>query len=189
LEFEPNLRLAVAVAQHLGLNREKAMRSLGRVASDVGSLKVWRMEAETSEKGWFFVSGFAANDPESSQLALKKLTQIRSLGHSRILALLNLRSDRGDRTLQWIEAIKQDRFPEIDRILVTGLHAQVFKSKLCGSSNSPDIHVLKGRTPEEIMGILASQASGALVVGMGNLGGLGEALVDYCQVKGSSYAI
>jgi len=189
LEFEPNPRLAVAVAQHLGINREKALRSLGRVVSDAGCLEIWRMEEETSDKNWFFASGFAANDPESTQLALKKITQMPAFGRSRILALLNLRSDRGDRTWQWIEAIKQDRFPEIDRIFVTGLHAPAFKSKVRSSSCSPEIHVLKGCAPEEIMEALSAEASGALVVGMGNLVGLGEALVEYCRAKGTTYAL
>ncbi len=189
LEFETNPRLALAVAQHLGINRDSALMSLGRAESDAGSLRAWRMDEGAAEKGWCFVNAFAANDPESTRMALTKLRQVPALEYPRLLAVLNLRSDRSDRTLQWIEAFRQNQFPEVDKILATGLHAPVFRSKIHRSSPALDIDILKGRTTEEIMRVLSCEASGALVVGMGNLGGVGEAMVEYCQVKGTPYAV
>jgi poly-gamma-glutamate synthase PgsB/CapB len=188
-EFEPNSRLALAMAQHLGVDRAKAARSLANVVPDAGSLRAWRMDEVAADKGWCFVNAFAANDPESTRMVLTKLMQVSSLRYSRIWAVLNLRSDRSDRTLQWIEAFRQNQFPELSKILVTGPHAAVFRSKIRRISPGQDIQLLKARTPEEIMHVLSREASGALVVGMGNLGGTGEALIEYCQVKGTPYAV
>ncbi len=189
LEFEPNPRLALAVAQHLGIDRTRALDSLQRAEADTGSLKAWRMDGGDADKEWCFVSIFAANDPESTRMALTKLMQFPSLKYPRLLAVLNLRSDRSDRTLQWIEAFHQNRFPELDKILVTGRHAAVFRSKILRSSPGLDISILKGRTTEEIMRVLSCEASGALIVGLGNLGGTGEAMIEYCQVKGTPYVV
>jgi poly-gamma-glutamate synthase PgsB/CapB len=188
-DFEPNPRLALAVAQSLGVPRERALESLGKLAPDEGGLGVWQMPRETAGTPWIFANAFAANEPESTRKILQKITQLPRLDKSHTLAVLNLRADRPDRTWQWIEAIKSSQFAGIDRYLVTGRHAALFKRKTQNRQEALDVQVLKKNSVNEVLAALSSADSGSLVVGMGNLGGLGEALVRYCQDKGTPYAV
>lgn len=184
LEFEPNPRLAVAVAEHLGIARELALRSLDASTSDRGGMRVWCFDADRPLRSWYFANAFAANEPESSRLALEKLQASSDLEYTRILAVLNLRSDRPDRTLQWAEAVQSREFSEVAKIYVTGGHGLAFKRKVCRSLPEADIHVLRQRTADGVFAVLSAEAAGALVLGVGNLGGLGGALVELCRDRG-----
>jgi poly-gamma-glutamate synthase PgsB/CapB len=189
LAFEPNLRLAAAVAQHLGIDREQALSALKRSVSDADGLKVWGFGPDKPTRSWYFVNAFAANEPESTRLVLDKLHAFSGLEYSRVFAVLNLRSDRPDRTQQWLEAVQRDEFPEIVRFYVSGRHARAFKQKACRSLPDADIHVLKKRTAAEVFDVLSAEAAGAMVLGMGNLGGLGGCLVEICRSKGIPHVV
>lgn len=188
-EFEQNIRLALAVSNFLGVNKEVAMEGMEKALPDFGSLKVWTAEIGTPSCSWYFVSGFAANDPESTRLVLERLREKRLFVGRKMIGLLNFRGDRGDRTLQWLEAMNEGAFSEFHRFVFVGEHAPAFKKRL-KLIDKTEFYVLKKRDPEEIMAQLqVIENEEAVLVGMGNMGGIGESLVDYWDNIGKRYDI
>lgn len=186
-EFEANVQLALAVADHIGIPEEQAALALKQSSPDFGSLKAWLVRETEAERTRFCVSVFAANDPQSCQHALRKLKQIPDLNGKPWLGLLNLRRDRGDRSLQWAEAIALGRFPEMEKIGIIGDHVQAFERKCVALANQTTLLPLNEKSPHKIMeSLFRLEPEEMVVVGMGNMAGAGRALVEYWQEKGES---
>lgn len=186
-EWKENVGLALAVVNFLKVDREAALRGMAKSKPDFGSLRVWETDWDLPPRRWDCVSGFAANDPESTGLIISSLMKKGFFDGKKILGLLNLREDRGDRTLQWVKALKRGALSEFSRFYLVGLHAHAFRWKFRGTRKDSFI-VLKSRRPEEIMSqILDNEKEECVLVGMGNIGGAGKALVDYWERVGKSY--
>jgi poly-gamma-glutamate synthase PgsB/CapB len=180
-EFEQNIRLALAVAQFLGIDRNKAYKSVAGALPDFGSLKVWKLADDSSLRDWRFVSAFAANDPESTKRVLDKLEASGLLVNKKRIGLLNLRQDRGDRTIQWLHTLRDRDDFSFDRLVLTGDQASVFRKRL-GKCLKAEVTVLKTDRPEELTAQLYGlEQKKAVVIGIGNIGGRGEKLVDYWE--------
>lgn len=186
-ELEENMRLALAVAEFLGIDREVAFQGMAKARPDFGSLKVWTAELDSPPRRFDFVSIFAANDPESTRLVLSNLSKKRIFEGKNILGLLNFRKDRGDRTFQWLKAFKERAFPEISKFYLIGFHSFAFKRKL-DLLDKAYIVVVKEQAPGKIIQhILADVKGEAVLVGMGNMGGMGKELVHYWDDIGKPY--
>ena len=185
-EFEENIRLALAVAEHLKIDREAVSRGLESVTLDFGSLKVWTTQFEEPSRRLHLVSLFAANDPESTRCALSRLPGKPFDGLERI-GILNLRRDRGDRTIQWLQALNQGFFPEFRKIFVVGEQVNAFKRRWQSSADT-ELYALKLQSPPAIMEkITRTVSEDAVLVGMGNMGGAGKELVEYWENTGRPY--
>ena len=186
-EMEENIRLALAVAEFLGIDKKVALQGMIKARPDFGSLKTWTADLGSPPRPWHLVSCFAANDPESTRLVLSRLLEKKFLNSKEIIGLLNLRRDRGDRTLQWLRALKEEAFPEIRKFFFTGDHAQALKSRL-KMSGKAELIVSKPRGPHKIMEEIAEKVNAdAVLIGMGNMGGLGKELVEYWEDIGKTY--
>jgi len=186
-EFEENIRLALDVAEHLDIDREAVCRGLSKVTPDFGSLKVWTTQLREPSRRWHLVSLFAANDPESTRCALSKLHERKSFDEWEKVGILNLRRDRGDRTIQWLQALNQGLFPEFRKIFVVGEQANAFRRQWRSSADT-ELYDLKLQSPPAIMEKIARTVSGdAVLVGMGNMGGAGKELVEYWENTGRPY--
>jgi poly-gamma-glutamate synthase PgsB/CapB len=178
LEIEENRRTALALTDHLGIDRATAIRGMTKARPDLGATKAWSLELGSPPRLWQTVSLFAANDPDSSRKALSQVMKSGMPSATPMVGLLNLRRDRGDRTLQWVEAIEKERFPELERLFVIGDHASIVAKKL-------DAQALRGRSPQRIMAEISRDvAASATLVGMGNMGGIGRELVSYWSREG-----
>ncbi len=187
LEFKENIHLALAVTDFLGIKREVAVSGMGKVQADFGSVKIWRAKLESPPRNFYFVSAFSANDPESTRLVLFALKEKGIFEGKKMIGLLNFRKDRGDRTLQWLEALKENAFPELSKFYLVGFHAPAFIKGL-GPSIRTSVHFLRGQTPTEITEqILAEEEGEGILFGMGNIGGAGQQLVDYWESRGMPY--
>ncbi len=118
-DFADNIRLALVVTRFLGLRDEAAIAGMRKARPDFGSLKIWQVEAPGKAPG-YAVSAFAANDPESSFLVLKKLKEIIPAEEKKVYGLLLFRPDRGDRTEQWLKAIANGLGSDLDGLFLTG---------------------------------------------------------------------
>jgi len=187
LEFEENIRLALAVAEFLGVEKETALRGLKKAIPDFGSLKVWIRDFGSPPRKIFLVSAFAANDPESTRAVLTSVREKISIEKRKVIALLNLRKDRGDRTVQWMEALKAGAFPEFEKIFLNGDHSYVLKRKLKKTLKA-ELFILKNKAPQRIMEEISEKAEGdEVLVGIGNMGGIGKELVKYWEDSGQAY--
>jgi len=186
-EFEQNTRLAWAVAEFLEIDREKAFQGLLKAQEDFGSLRVWKIDSGPPPKIWYLVSAFAANDPESTKRVLDKLENKSLFEKRKKIGLFNLRSDRGERTLQWVKALKKDTAFGFDMLVFIGEHARAVKTRLKGHINA-EIFVFDAKKPEKLMAqILLMSGEEAVLVGMGNIGGMGKILVEYWEKVGSRH--
>lgn len=186
-EFEENVCLVLALGEFLKIEREIIFQGLKKVRLDFGSLKMWTMDVGIPPQNWDLVSCFAANDPDSTRRVLSRLMKMKSLEEKEKVGLLNLRRDRGDRTVQWLKSLEENTFPEFRKIFLIGEHASAFKKRLKRSSKMESF-ILKSRAPErileEISKILQAQA---VLIGMGNMAGAGKDLVEYWQKRGKPY--
>ncbi len=188
-EWKENVSLALAVAKHLKVSRDEALRGMAKSKPDFGSLKIWKADWGKPPRSLDFVSCFAANDPESTGIVLSFLKERGVFQEKKIVGLLNLRGDRGDRTLQWLRAFKEDAFSLFSQIYLVGFHAHAFRRKFRGTEKE-SFSVLKSQSPERIMSCILEKEKGeCLLVGMGNIGGAGESLVNYWESRGKSYGI
>ncbi|UCE42006.1 MAG: poly-gamma-glutamate synthase PgsB [Candidatus Aminicenantes bacterium] len=187
--FEQNFRIALAVVEFLGKDRDKAYHAAVRAAPDFGGLKVWKAKKDSLVTGWYFVSAFAANDPKTTKDVLLRLENRGLLKGRKRIGLLNLRKDRGGRTLQWFDALQEKGSYAFDRLVIVGEHSLALKNKL-QRRIEPEITALKGKKPDDLISQIATLEKGeAVVFGMGNMGGIGRSLVDYWEIAGNRYDV
>ena len=193
-EFPSNRRLARAVLTSLGVAGPAADRGLAGATPDPGSLRVFRGTFGRPPREALCVSLFAANEPESSAAALLRVRTAVPLEGRPLIGLLSLREDRGDRTLQWIEAAGRGFFREFAAVVLIGPPAGAALRRILRRSGpeGPAFSAPGGRdvrTPGAIMDHVVSLAPGApVVVGFGNFVGAGDALVGYWDRAGAAYA-
>ncbi|UCC40118.1 MAG: poly-gamma-glutamate synthase PgsB [Candidatus Aminicenantes bacterium] len=186
-EFQENISLSLAVIEFLGIDRGVALQGMAKAQPDFGRPRTWSADRGSPPYRWHFVSVFAANDPESTRFVLDSVQEKMPLNKDKMVGLLNLRRDRGDRTLQWFKALKEGAFPEFQRLFFIGDHTHALKRRLKLRSNA-ELFVLKEKSPERVMEKISGIVKGeAVLVGMGNMGGIGREIVDYWERVGESY--
>jgi poly-gamma-glutamate synthase PgsB/CapB len=186
-EFDENVRLSLAVTEYLGRDLDAAFRAMCGALPDFGSLKVWFNLGDPPLPDWYFVSGFAANEPESTQSVFSKLRDHKLLEDRTVIGVLNLRRDRGDRTLQWLDALRKGKFPDIKKLICVGDHALAMTRKL-KKYIKPELYAWRNVKPQEMLARLSAIGEEkAVVIGMGNMGGAGKRLVDYWEKIGTRY--
>lgn len=186
-EFEENLRLAMSVGEFLGIKKEQVLQGVEKAQPDFGSLKVWKAEFGSPPQSFYFISAFAANDPESTLKVLSKVKDRIPFEGKRIIGLLNLRNDRGDRTIQWQKALNKGYFQLFCRIVLVGGHAHALKRRLKLSTQIA-LSIIKEKSPQKIMARLSLlEQEEVVLVGMGNMGGAAQELVTYWERIGRPY--
>lgn len=181
-EFTENLDLVAAVARDLNIEDSTVVKGVRSATHDIGKFGVWRYQA--GSKSIFLVNAFAANDPESTMKVLEKTRETLAAEAAPITGLLNLRSDRPDRTVQWIEGLRDGMGGNFKRIYVVGGHANVVRRKV------KTAEVLCRTRPEEITNTIASvMEEDGVLFGFGNIGGAGLRLVEHWQRAGEEYGI
>jgi len=186
--FDKDMRLAAAVASYLGVSRARARQGISAAVADFGSLKAWEVELGIPPATWTLVSAFAANEPESSRLVLGHLQSKLALAGRPLVGILNFRADRGDRTRQWLDAHRQGFFSGFRSLYVVGAHVH---SRLIRKRTGPPALIpLPDCAPRVIMDKIASiEGAAPVLIGLGNIGGAGGALVEYWEKIGRPRAL
>jgi poly-gamma-glutamate synthase PgsB/CapB len=186
-EVAQNFRIVLALMDYLGKDRDSAMQAAMQAAPDFGGVKVWRAEKQSFLDGWYFVSVFAANDPETTQDVLTRLFPLDIFAGRKRIGLLNLRKDRGSRTHQWLDAILAKATDAFDHLVLVGEHALALQAKIKGRVK-PGIIAVRKKKPDELMAHIAPLVNEkAVIFGMGNMGGMGRALADYWERTGTRH--
>lgn len=185
-DFEENLRLALAVAQDVDIDESTSLRGMAKYRPDFGGLKVWRAELGNPPQTWHLASAFAANEPESTERALDVVRSRIPFEGKKAVGLLSFREDRGERTLQWLEAAECGFFRGFDRVYFIGAYLHSLKVRRICRSSDVRAAAITTDEPEKIMNsIVAAVADEAALVGMGNMGGMGEKMVNYWESIGT----
>jgi len=158
-EFEVNLRLALAVCAALGVPEESALAGMRTVRPDVGRFRASRFVLASGQRV-LAASGFAANDP-SSTLAVFAAAEAELGPEGPRIWLFNVRRDRGERSLQWIETLP-GLGAACDAVLVIGDGAQGravaarlkkrgLRAEFCGSGDAASITGAAARLGEAVL--------------------------------------
>lgn len=212
-EFPDNLDIVCALGNHLQIDQKAILNGICQARHDIGKFKIWKYHSPERQKTYYLVNGFAANDPESTWQVLAKVKELLPSALDKLIGLLSLRADRGDRTKQWLESLSRGAFDGFSRIYVTGAHSQVVMRKLksvvmpkssvenrsavfqtaprCRALLSlKSVCILKNKPPEAMMKtMLAEMEDQSVIFGFGNMKGTGELLVDYWNKIGDVYEL
>lgn len=176
VEHPENLATALKVCADLGVDKSTALRGMWNAQPDPGAMTTH--EIDFFGRRMFFVNGFAANDPESTE-RIWKMALDRYPDVDRRIAIFNCRGDRPDRSKQLGEAIAS--WPEADRYLLIGTGTYLFARAATRSGINPmKFDFAEGRRVEEIFeSVVAAAGPSTLVMGMANIGGPGLEVVRY----------
>ncbi|MFN3201289.1 MAG: poly-gamma-glutamate synthase PgsB [Bradymonadia bacterium] len=170
-----NVALALKICVDLGVDPQVALEGMWGVTPDPGATTVHTLEVDG--RPVVFYNGFAANDPESTE-ALWRMALERHPDLDASVALINCRADRHDRSRQLGEAI--GRWPLADEVALMGSGTDLF-ARAAHHVGVPDAHVTHVEhlsAIELVAHLLGRHTGGLLIVGMGNIGGLGLPVVD-----------
>lgn len=192
-DFPDNVGLALAVLELAGVDRGRALAAMRGCRPDFGGLKAWRVPVGPGGGQALCFSAFAANDPCSSAEAVERIRAAAGSGGRRLLGLLCLRGDRGDRTMQWIEAAGRGFFDGFESTAVLGVPAPAFRRRLMRRSRERAGRFVFVTRPEPALvleSLLAGgEAKGAAFIGLGNIIGLGRAFIEYWETIGEPHGI
>ena len=176
VEHAENLALALRVCADLGVERATALQGMWKAAPDPGAMTTH--EIDFFGRKLFFVNGFAANDPESTEriwnIALERYAEV-----DQRIAIFNCRGDRPDRSKQLGQAIAS--WTHADCYLLIGSGTYIFAREATKAGVNPMKFVFaEGRRVEEIFeSVVAVAGHSTLVMGMANIGGPGLEVVRY----------
>lgn len=178
LEHKENVALALSVAEALGVSRDIALEGMVRAAPDAGALR--EFELDFFGRRVVFVNGFAANDPIATEriwnLTLERHPRVRS----RIM-VINCRLDRSDRSRQLGEVIPTWAPADHYFLVGTGTYA-LARAALASGLNATLLTPLEGENPAVAFeDILGSCGATAVVMGAGNIAGVGFELLRFIQ--------
>ena len=175
IEHAENVALALAVCAHLGVDRATALRGMHLAAPDPGVLR--RYTVRSGEKEVEFVNAFAANDPDSTLLIWQRLGLARrEPGRTRIV-LANCRPDRIQRSGQIAELIARRLDADVAVLTGEGTALIAFQAVQLGLDREK-IRDLGGSGAERVYEhVLDLVQHRGVVVGIGNIVGLGEEIV------------
>jgi poly-gamma-glutamate synthase PgsB/CapB len=182
VEHADNVALSLAVCEHLGVPKDIALGGMRAATPDVGALTIHRFRDGGKEIE--FVNGFAANDPESTAAIWRVI--VPGTDRSRkVIGIVSMRADRHDRARQYGrmigEALKADHF-----ILTGGLTGPVKAGALKRGVPADTMTDMGGCPAGEIYAkVLELTRDRSVVIGVGNIGGVGHELVALARAKSS----
>jgi gamma-polyglutamate synthase len=180
VEHADNVALSLAVCEHLGIPKDVALDGMRTAAPDIGALTIHRVREGGKEIE--FVNGFAANDPESTAAIWRVIVPATDRSRN-VIGIVSMRADRHDRARQYGqmigETLKADHF-----ILTGGLTHPVKAGALKRGVPGETMTDMGGCSAGEIYAkILELTKDRSIVIGVGNIGGVGGELVALVKSK------
>ncbi len=163
-----NLELALSVCEAVGADLPRALEGMLRATPPSTA---WLLrQVERHEKRIYFLNAFAANDPQSTEQLIAEAAD--QLGERlSLLVVFNHRRDRAFRFDSFRHLLADER---VEQLLFIGDRVPRWRTHF------PKATYLggKGSARAIVEHIVRTAQPGALVVGMGNIGGAGLALID-----------
>jgi gamma-polyglutamate synthase len=180
IEHRENVALALAVCEHLGIEREKALKGMYRAIPDAGVLRGYKVEA--FKKNMVFYNAFAANDPDSTMMIWQKIRDEIGFAGTRIV-LLNTRQDRLDRARQLAEMVAVKIAGEADFLMLMGQSCDVVENMAVNYGfQKKKIINLGWTTPASVFEMALSVTEKiSTIVAIGNMGGMGAETSEFFE--------
>lgn len=176
IEHRDNVALALAVCGHLGVERDVALRGMHAAPPDPGALQ--RYTVVSGGKTVRFVNAFAANDPDSTRIIWTRLGLDAPIPGVERIVLANCRADRLQRSGQIAELIA--RGLDAEHVVLTGEGTGIVGLQAVSKYGllPAKLTDLGGRDAEDVYEhLLGLVGEAAVIVGIGNIVGLGEDIV------------
>ncbi|MBD3348021.1 MAG: poly-gamma-glutamate synthase PgsB [Candidatus Eisenbacteria bacterium] len=180
VEHPDNVALALAVCDHLGVPREKALAGMRDAEPDPGALTVHRVVDGGKEIE--FINAFAANDRESTRAVWDTIAP-REGADRDVIVVASMRADRPDRAFQFGAILAEDL--DADRYILTGglTHPAIKGAVKLGLSRDR-IDDMSGCGAQAIYDrVVELTGTRSIVVGVGNIGGTGAQVVRLFQSR------
>jgi poly-gamma-glutamate synthase PgsB/CapB len=184
IEHRDNVALALAVCEHLNVDRQTALKGMYTTIPDAGALRCLVVEA--FKKKILFYNAFAANDPDSSYMVWHKIRDEGGFEGSQIV-LLNTRQDRLDRARQLADMIGKKLVDELDFLILIGQSTEVVEY-LATNAGLPGRKIINlgWTTPAKVFEkVLSVTVDKSTVVAMGNMGGMGAETAEFFENRSS----
>ncbi len=184
LEHEENVALALAVCAHHGVGQEDALRGMYAAVPDPGVTRVYSIHHHNKQVD--FVDCFAANDPESTVMNWKRVKNLFT-HHQSWGVLVNTRSDRQSRSEQMGQLIATRM--DANFYLVTGDDTEsVIRHATHLGLPEDRLEDLGVTQPEVVYQAIAERVQETgLVMGIGNIKNMGQAIGHYFNERGVEY--
>lgn len=185
IEHRDNVALALAICDHLKINRKTALKGMYEAVPDAGALMCYSVEAFS--KQLFFYNAFAANDPDSTFMVWKKIRDEIGMEGTRIV-LLNTRHDRMDRARQLAELAGNKLVDEIDFLMLMGQSTEVVENMTIGYGfPKKKIINLGWVTPSKVFEeVLSFTDNISTIVAIGNMGGMGAETAEFFEHRSTA---
>jgi len=181
LEHPDNVGLALKVCEHLGVDRNTALKGMHQAYPDVGAMKIFRLDFGFRKV--YFINALAANDPQSTYEIWRRVEQMFP-EREHLTVMLNTRADRFDRSIQLLEMLKS---VPVDKIALVGQKQdQVNMNAMRLKFPKDKIVPIKTRELHNIYDQLletCSQKGLSIIFGIGNMGQGGLQIADYFRHK------
>lgn len=173
--FDNNCAMALGVARALGIDDETILRAMLKAAPDPGALQVIPLR-RAGLQTWF-VNAFAANEPAST-LEIWEYLHEEHIPMENPVVVMNCRPDRVDRSYQFARDCLPHMGP-IQLVVIGEMTAPIRRAYRRGKL--PNVQVyreLQGKSVDEIMSVLVPLLDGHVLVGVGNIHGIGEEFIE-----------
>ncbi len=186
IEHKENVAMAVAVCEHLGIDRNTSLNGMHKANPDAGALNLYRVNA--FNKVTNFYNAFAANDYQSTLMIWNMIKEEVGFKGPKII-LLNTRHDRMDRAKQLAEMLGNNLSDELDYLMLIGQSTDVV-IVLSISAGVDRINIINlGWTEPSLVfeKVLSYTKDESTVVAIGNMGGMGGKVADFFENRSISY--
>ena len=175
LVFPDNVAITLGVAQALGIDQQTALQGMLNAPPDPGAVEIKYFQANSTTN--VFVNAFAANEPQSTKAILNKVESY-DYPYSKKIVILNCRSDRVDRTRQFVENFIAE--VDYDTLICTGKSTQMVTDKMQSQPNKRYLN-LEGAPFADIERTILKESQHALVFCVGNIHGPGGRIAEFIE--------
>ncbi len=182
IEFADNVALALAVCEDAGVERRTALEGMWQVTPDVGALTRWSYEEKGKRVD--FINAFAVNDPVSYVKVWQRLGLLAD--PQQVILLMNVRGDRQRRSKDLAPLLGRE-LPASRYVLVgeeTAVFADLLRRAGVAKTGIEDCSRLDAAGLWDQLA--AWSPPGGVVVGIGNIAGIGNRLLDHLRARSQS---
>ena len=175
IDFAENVALALAVCQHIGVDRQAALNGIRHFKRDPGALSLFTLSG-----GALFVNGLSINDPQSSEAVWQTLKARHHLADRHLVLLIYNRPDRGYRT-QHMTLLAQRLAPQ--KIWLLGASQNIVRHAL--TQRLPATHITCFTTADNLP--LNTPGPDTVIFAVGNIANDGHRLMARVRTEGSNF--
>lgn len=173
-DFPENIALALAVCEHLGVDRDTALEGMRHYKRDPYALTLHRIH------GSVWINGLSINDIQSTCMVWEQMAEKYELRQRRLILLVNNRADRGSRTQDMLQVCLALKPQEI---WLLGASRSYMQRGL--ARHLPDAQVTWFARAQDLD--FSGLDQNCAVFAVGNIAGEGRALMERVRKEGIAF--